>query len=511
METDIEKTESLIDDSLIIVDDDADVELIDKDKKIEIEEAKSNKKQQKTIQEFDINCTEKLTTGDELILPSDFIGNTQDVLQKTPNIKIADNPESRKWADAVSSGLDYNTFNETFVPTLEDETAEFTQKPVHGGVNLIAQAPKHKAAVDQNLKGERALLRLITHLGMGSMFQVPLWHSGMWITFKPPTESELIELNRLLISDKIKFGRYAYGLAFSNVTAFTIDRLVDFALSHIYDVTVKTDEMPIDNIKDHISSQDIPSLLWGFICTMYPRGFKYSRPCINNPEKCNFILEETLNVTKLQWTNTLALTDWQKTHMASRQPKIKDLASVKRYKEELSKIQDKRISINEDTERNIFMTIRTPSITEYIDAGHKWINNIVNVVHKALAANANEDERNNIIVQYGQATAMRQYIHWVSSIEYDTNIINDIETLEQVLDTLSADDSIRDKFISTVIDYINMSTISVIGIPVFNCPKCNSSQEENNKLPHHANVIPLDMVQLFFGLLTQRISRIMER
>ena len=442
----------------------------------------TQRKAHKALQEFDVNAKEKLELGDELILPANFDKETRKVLEDIPNVSIIDNPEARNWANTVGEGLGMSTFGETFVPTLEDEKAEFRQQLAHNNTSLAAAIPKHKAIENENLKGERAVIRMITHLGLGTLFQVPLWHSGMWVTFKPPTESEILELNRVIMSDKIQFGRNSYGLVYSNVTAYTIDRLIGFALSHVYDITVKADDINIENLRNHISFQDIPSLLWGFVCTMYPRGFKYRRACVADPEKCNYILEETLNLIKLQWTNGATLTEWQKTHMSSRQSKIKDGASVKRYTEELTVIQKTRIEINKDKPNAIAITIKTPTISDYIDAGHRWIGDIVSTVDEALATDPKDNERNNLILQYGRASAMRQYSHWIDSIDYETNTITDRE-----------------------------STVCVIGIPVFDCPHCNKTNEGYLKLPAYKNIIPLDMVQVFFGLLTQRLERIAER
>lgn len=470
------------------------------------------RKTQNVTQAFDMNMPENLERGDEISLPSQFDRETREVLQNLPNINLLGSVKSRDWAETVADGITYCTDQEVFVPTLEDEKSEFTQRMVHNNASLIADVPRHRAIQNEDLKGERALIRLTTHLGLGTLFQVPLWHSGFWITFKPPTDSELVELNRIMTSDKIEFGRHTYGLAFSNPTSYTTDRLVGFALAHLYDTTCKVEDINLQNIRDHISAQDIPSLIWGFICTMYPRGFKYRRACVADPEKCNFILEETLNVSKLQWTNSLSLTDWQRTHMATRQPKSKDLASIVRYKEELSRMQPRTITLNEGMDSEIRMTLKTPSVREFVDAGHRWIANIVSTVDRALTDSSTPEERNALIVQHGQATAMRNYSHWVSSIELSSNTITDRETIDNNLNMISSDDRIREEYTAAIIKFINESTISVIGIPVFSCPSCGKENHAANlNVKGLKNIIPLDVLQVFFGLFTQRLERIAER
>lgn len=474
-----------------------------------VEEKKD--KRQSVVQDYDVNCSVKLKDADTIVMPSAFPDETTKVLQNMPNINLADNDKSKKWADTVSEGLELGTFREVLKDSLYQENEQYRQHNEINNISLEAQTPKYKPVENQNLSGERAVLRMISHLGLGSLFQVPLWHSGFWITFKPPTESEIIELNRSIMADKVTFGRYAYGLLHSNTTVFTINKLIDFALSHVYDTTIKPESFSLDKLKDIISSQDIHSLLWGFICTMYPQGFNYSRACIADPEKCNFIIEETINVTKLQWTSISSLTEWQKNHMSGRQPKTKDLETIKRYKDELNKIQDKKITINKDTDKEISITIKSSNITDYVESGYRWINDIVNIVDKTLGQDASIKEKNSLITRYGQAAAMRQYIHWIKSLEYSTNIIDDKETIELLISTLSSDNVIYEEFIKAVVEYINTSTISIIGIPVFDCPSCGKVQENKLDLPNFTNIIPIDVVTVFFGLLFQKLSRLMER
>jgi hypothetical protein len=466
---------------------------------------------QNTLQEFSTVAEVHLQSGDELSLPSEFEQTTANAMEKAPNVNMVDNPISRDWAEVLSEGLKFQSQLGGFVPTLENQEAEFRQHVVHNNRSLAGAVPRSTVVENTNLTGERAMLRMLSHLGLGTLFQVPLWHSGFWITFKPPTESEVLELNRIMTADKIGFGRRTYGLAFSNTTSYTIDRLVSFALAHVYDITTKPEDISIANLRDHISSQDYPSLIWGFINTMYPRGFRYRRACVADPAKCNHIVEETLNVSKLQWTNKLALTEWQITHMSARQSRNKDGASVARYKEELKSIQKTKIDINVGKPNAFSFTIKTPNLREYVEAGHRWIGDIVDTVDRAMGASAEDRQREQMIMRHGQATAMRQYSHWVESIEYETNIITDSETIETVLNTLSADDDVRTEFTAKIIDYINSSTMSVIGIPVFDCPVCKKTNEGYFKMPAHRNIIPLDVTQVFFGLLTQRLERIADR
>lgn len=446
---------------------------------------------------------------DTVILPTDLTNEVKEQINKIPRIDLLDSDKAKRWAEVLSEGLELNTYGEIFVKTLYEIDADFRQYIDHNGIKVAASSPKFPAVENEKLKGERAVLRINNYLGLGNTFQVPLWHSGMWITFKPPTDADLIELNRQIISDKVTLGRSSYGLAFSNTMAFTLDRLVTFALSHLFNCTAKTEEVTVENITKYISCQDIPSLLWGFICTMYPKGFRYERGCISNPEKCNHVVEEVINVRKLQFVNNAALTTWQKEFMSVRTPNNRNLESIKRYKEELNKCHKKSLELKSNSDVPINFVLKTPSIAEHIESGHKWISNITELVESIVTDESDHETRNSLILDHGRASSMRQYSHWIESIEFETNTIDDSETIEKTLNSLSSDDTIRVSFINSVVDYINNSTIALICVPSYDCPACGSTQKvENIDIDGFSNVIPIDVVQVFFEVLSQRLSRI---
>ena len=449
---------------------------------------------------------------DEIIdLPSTSDKESINAINLAPNVSLVDTAESRKWANILDSGLQMAAFGNAFTPTIEDPEAEFHQGVPFNGSALAGAHPRFKAIEDENIKGERGILRFMSHLGLGTIFQAPLWHTGIWITFKAPSEGELLELQRQLIADKIEFGRNSYGMVFSNTSSYITDRLISFAFDHIYDTSLKSDEAQKIDLKTIISSHDIPAVVWGLLCSIYPRGFQYRRACTTDAEKCNHVVEERLNLSKILWTNTRALTPWQITHMSDRRANSKNLESVKRYKEELLKCQNRQVEINKDSGKNVNMTLKIPTIAEYIESGHRWIGEIVSMVNKALGIDSNDKDRNNYIIKQGQATAMRQYMHWVDSIEFSSNKIEDKTTLEGVFDILSADDNIRTEFMTEVAKYINDTSIAVIGIPVYDCPKCGNTQEPHLELPAHTNIIPIDVYQTFFALLVQKLEKITVR
>ncbi len=445
---------------------------------------------------------------EKVSLPTDYPSAVKDILNELPNINLSDTEEARRWINSLNEGLEQIHMQEMFKDTFSDPSKHFTQKPEHAGKPLVAASPKFEKLENSVIKGEKAVIRVLQSLGLGTLFQVPLWHTGIWVTIKPPTEAEIIELNRQLISDKIQFGRYTYGLAFANTTSYTTERLISFVLDHIYNTSLKVDSLTASDLTKLISCQDIPILLWGIVSTMYPNGFNYERPCISDPEKCNHVLQETINITKLLWTTIDTLTDYQREHMSYRQARSRTMDQVTRYKDDLAAIHKTRVKLLDTQE--IYMTIKSPSISEYIDAGHVWIDSIVTAVERTINSSVTDGEKENLITKYAQASRLRQYAHWVESIELDTNISEDQETVNELLNVLSADEEIFASIMTKIKDYINRSVISLVGIPGYDCPKCGEAQSTES-LPKFVNVIPLDVQQLFFVLFTQRLIKLTDR
>jgi hypothetical protein len=430
-------------------------------------------------------------------LPSAVSSKIAEAITTAPNQKY-----SPAWVEALQNGVENGLAQDSLDGAVTKENTRYTQGIESLSGVLRGIEPRFNEKSNQILTGDSALLRALSHLGLGTLFQIPLWHTGIWLTVRAPSESQLLELQRQLIADKITFGRQTYGLIFSNTTAYTVDRLVNFVIQNIHSTTLKDG----GDLREIISSHDIPSLIWGLTCAIYPRGFQYRRGCSTDPAKCNHIIEERLNLTKIQWTNTQSLTASQVEHMTNRRIASMTKDSVLNYQKELLDCQTRKVTINKDQKDATDLTLRIPSIAEYVDAGHRWISDIVSMVNKTIGMDADDNERNEYIFNQGQSTSLRQYSHWISSIILgDNNIIESKEDVENILGHLSADDNFRNGVMEKIKEYISTTVVSLVGIPTYDCPACG--KEQKSPLPKHTSVIPLDVIQVFFTLLMQKNQR----
>ena len=436
--------------------------------------------------------------GIALSLPSDKASKIEEALDNLPNIDIKTTVNGAEWInriEAASYSVPYKNWMER---TVERPDSAFRQYVTSEKGKLAAGGLKFNDAINGKLSGERAVLRVRALTGLGSVVMIPLWHSGFWITLKAPTESAMLELNRRLAEEKIQLGRMTYGLAFANSSVFFAGWLMDFALSHVYDTSLKPEVA--DDIRSHISQLDIPLIIWGLACAIWPSGFPYARSVLDQATEQNKIIKEKVNVSKLLWPDTAAFTPWQISHMAQRHGNSMTLDQLTRYKNEFVQGKGRVVQLTPD----MAVTLRVPNVDQYLVSGQKWINNIVAMVDKSFGMQSNESSRDSYIMDQGRATNMRQYAHFVESLEICGDVIDDVDTLDQSFDALSSNDGIREVFFKGIKEFIEDATIAVIAIPV-------TENEEKSELPRFPHLLVIDVLNVFFILLVQKVTQIQKR
>lgn len=453
---------------------------------------------------FTSPLTDEFDYGEETaFLPSNSSTVTDEIIKDIPKTRLAETQQGKEWIGALNAGMSSVIYNDGLGKTAARSEANFVQGVESAQGILTATAPIFKSKEDTKFTGDRARLRIRQALKLGVIFNVPLWHSGFWIRIKAPSEGALLELYRQITADKVTLGRATYGLIFSNNTSYSARVLLDFVIENMYESSLAIKEG--DNIRNYIKTPDLPILLWGLACSIYSNGFQYTRACISDPEKCNHILKEKLDLSKLLWTDSTALTQHQINHMTKRQRGSMETDSLKRYTDEFIRGQKNKVNLTDD----VSITIKIPTIVEHIDSGYRWINTIEENYGKALIQD--ESKRDDYLISQGKATVMRQYAHFVESIEVAGDVYDDVETLEEVLNDLTASDKIRNTFMDKVADYLAESTVSMIAIPTYTCPSCGGDQSPTKTNASFPNLIPIDIIPTFFTLLLAKLRKIEAR
>jgi hypothetical protein len=441
---------------------------------------------------------EAIKTGDEII---PVLSHTrQSVIERIDNNTDAnrkDTPAARRWHDTFESSFNTLQSHAQFESTLTREGAEFRQA-LHTEKGPIAFAqPKFADPTVTKVSGEKAQLRVRALLGLGGLMTIPLWHSGFHITIKTPSDSALIELRRRIMETKISLGRETHGLIFSNVSSYTSQWLIDFILDHVYETTLKNST----DLRKKIATPDLPILFWGLACSIWPKGFHYVRALSTSEgiaEKQ--LVSGKINVGKLMWVDNTSFTKAQKAHMSNRTVATITDEMIERYKNDFPLYKGRTIDLGE----NLKISLHVPNAEDYIRSGNQWITALTSIVEEVFTSDKDDAERRNVaIAEHANATVMRQYGHWVENVLVDDSPQTDRGTIDSILETMSENSEVRKKFHVEIGKYIDDVTAAIIAIP-----EVSGKGTGLNKYP---NLIPLDVISVFFTLLMQRVSQILTR
>lgn len=456
---------------------------------------------------------EGVQSWETIRVPSGNNEKAQEAIRKLPNLTT--NPTyvpdqaTREWVGVIDQAASMSPADSVAEDALGRPGSVWRQSIDHAGSTLAGGYPKFRPNATTELTGEAAVSRLRAYRGLGNMYRVPLWNSGFWITLTAPTEPEMIELHRLIAADRAQLGRRSYGMSFTSTTGIYADRILAFAIEHIYKTTVKI--KPETDIRSLIKCTDIPTIAMAIAATKWPSGFDYERACMCDPENCKHVVKERIDITKLLLVDTSNLTQWQIAHMSKMASDSVEEADVLRYQEETAIAQTVKYQLDKDSQSPVEVSFRVPTALQYIQSSHRWINDITTMVDRALTKDTSNDQRNAYLLTQGQATSLRMYNHWVKSLSYGDVATTDLETIEQNMDTISGDDVLRGDFHKYVQEYIAASTLTVVGVPSFTCPVCKKDNESPNPHPTIKDAIPIDVYQVFFEVIAQRIRRISER
>jgi hypothetical protein len=441
---------------------------------------------------------------ENIILPSDTNDNVRERLTRV-NQKVKD--FNSNWLSTFQSSLESVAFDNAFVNTVNRPGSQFSQKLDSSVGPLYMGMAKAKVNPNQKLTGESLRLMIRQDLNLGGTYNVPLWHSGFWVRFKAPAESAILDLYRALTEEKISLGRATYGLIFSNNTSFSSAAMLNFCEDHILSTSLVIPEG--ESVKKYISVLDIPTVIWGMVCSIWSNGFQYSRACSAEPDKCNHVTHELLDPSKLLWVDKTRLTARQIAHMTKREKGSVTVESLNIYKDEFLNGQPKAIKFND----NLSFVIAIDSAQEHIDSGARWVSNIEETYPNVMIRD--EKERDDYLIKQAKATVMRQYTHFVKSMTYMgveyTNNEKDREDIEAAISDLSASDELRKIFQDEIKKYIDESTVSLIAIPTYKCPSCGKEQREAKDNERMQGLIPIEVMSNFFILAVQKIRRIEQR
>jgi len=377
-----------------------------------------------------------------------------------------------------------------------DKDGDWGQYVLHNEAKLGAGKVR-----PENMKDPVMAIR--ASFGQGSVVQVPLWNTGLWISFRAPAIQALLDLDQRIRMEKITLGRAANGMSFSNTEVYTVETYMRFALEHVVSVNYQFETGDtVDELLSVIRSRDYQQVLWGLVSAMYPDGYMFRQPCV--ADNCSHIDEMVLNFARLGVVDRDKINAKQALLMASRKTK-RDRAWLEEYQKEFS-FYEKRVTLND----TLTAVLRVPTLQDQITAGHLWVDGISKATNEAFGHRLAEMDRVRHIMRSGAMTNLRQYSHWVAHFEHtldpdtEPRIIGEVEDKDRVLEMLSESPELSDKLSTEIMTWIQKSTVSYVGLPKIKCPSCQKDPVDET----HPHLIPLDIGYIFFTLAAFKISQV---
>jgi hypothetical protein len=459
-----------------------------------------------------------------VILPTSIYEDIYKAVNEINNIDqdIIDNNytlEDRKTIGLITDGLRVTIKNNGLIRTLRDQEARWEQEPKYADkVINIRELAMGSNKPGGKITGAAAAARFYTELGLGGLIQIPLWHSGFHITLKAIKETELADLMIRVANNHITLGRETNTLIFSNYAVVLVRLIMEFITRHIQSCTL---DLPnINDVTKFIKIQDIQPICNGLIQAIYLKGFNDVRSCINSlnldkntgkPE-CTFKMTSLVDPKKLLWLNRRELTDKHMEHMLKRAPNSMTENEVLEYQSTLRVNKTKVVKVNTDNGKILTFTLNIPFVSEHIISGEGWVKDVISLTEKLFTEDLDIEEKNVRVKRTSKMVLLNVYKHFIKAIALEDNTTVDEETdISELLEIITVDKTAFKELLAHIKDFIDTNIISLVAIPNFKCPECNALQITETPNKSFKDLIPINVLELFFDLSTLKSSAVSER
>mgnify|MGYP001555186751 CR=1 FL=1 len=450
---------------------------------------------------------EPLPEGVEPKYPAHLFRQTDseisDAVTGYKNTDPAIGEEGRHWLKAVRQAQKLRVGKKLQERNLAD--GEFRQYVEIGAYRSYAREIQ-AGAMDREISGTRAVNHLRHVMFQGQDRETPLYASGIHMTLRAVPDTELSNLETLVLSEKEEIGRLTGGAGLSATGVYLVDHVTQLIVNNMVKTNVELTSP--DELLDLILVTDLQNLSVNQANTIFPKGYPIEIPCTRNYEVCQYVERSNLLLRYMTHHHKHKLTEYQRAHMANPDRKI-TVKDVKKYQEEGPVKISKTVTVSNGTVRIDF---RTPTLRQYIEDGRAWISGISDMVETILSEHLDERQRQFTVEDQARLTTLRQYGHFIKSITIvapngSESTIRDRETLLSNLNDLSADDEALTAIVAGVREHIEDATITVVGTPKTPCPKCQADIQLTEEEKKHPVIIPVDALNLFFTQVSLKLEK----
>jgi hypothetical protein len=253
---------------------------------------------------------------------------------------------------------------------------------------------------------------------------------------------------------------------------------------------------------------DLPVIYWGVAQTLYPNGYPLDLPCASGPLNCKHVERVNLNIQRIFWMNRSKLTTDQQKQLSAVRHKH-SLNDLETYAKEAANIREHSFDVIVNGAK-MTLELTVPTIHEHIEAGKRWALEAGRAVEDILQTDDPDPMRRLAYMRRViEMSSLREYVSWVKKITFENGSYVDnknVEDIEYNLTQLTrGDDEVVDQIFAEIQKFIEKSTVAIIAIPNYACPKCETDQATTVS-EEHPELIPLDIEKLFFELKDRRLA-----
>lgn len=471
-------------------------------------------KQSETLSEKQYDSKEN--NNDSILFPSANSESLEKLMKAISELDEDTFKENYSKSEALSTGISIESSRTT---TSKNVFSANINDKIEHVVNCIKYADKdlnmrplkvgHK---EGSLSGQTAVARFTSLLGIGEVIQLPLWHSGFWLTIKPPKTSELINLEMALGNNEITLGRETNTLVYSNYSVVFNRIVTNFIFEHLVSSSLK---LPAgEDIRSYISVQDLYPMVLGLLTSMYPDGINVTRSCINNvtlddeqKPKCDFVVTAKLDTKKLLWLDRQRLSKNMLETMSKRTPDSVSVNEVKEYQLSIQSMSDKTIDLKTSNGTNIQIKLSIPKLDTYVINGESWIQEVIKNSEELFTSADTSEVKNNKVNEILMSVIFGIYNVFVSEINDSGGVVKDRDTIDEILNVLSSDYDLFNTFMRDVENYITKSAIAIVATQNYICPNCKGEQTSASVDNRFEEFIPLNILETFFDLSVLRLNK----
>lgn len=380
----------------------------------------------------------------------------------------------------------------------------------HKDKTIGPRSPRIRATGDND--EHVAVTQLRRHIDAGIELTFELAHTGIVVTMTPVNEDRIIDLDFTLSGKTNAVGLQTSGMLLSSRSAIFARELVELAIAHITSTNLKVPAGADirETLMDVIDPLDYQVLVWGLQSSRSPSGYPWVYRCSTGT--CTHEHEGTLNFSRALWYNRAGLTDKQLDMLTSVSKGV-TLDDLKEYQDEFPELEEATIELSS----GVKIVLGRTSMRKYLAFGDSWCQEIEKQYNDALRLHATENTRAQFLRSTIQAKRMARYGHLVKSIiipngEDETIWTSDTEKgakiIRRLLCELSSNTIDYDDFESGVMNYIDMSTVAMVGYPAMECPKCKALPK--TKSGNLRSLVPIPIDRVFFTLVQQKVLQMAE-